>query len=735
MYCRSFFTWLFLWSVNPQLYRGDPIQNQNVTITISTIRRMTPRTFNQNHALAMIDQVRYWIREKKYTAAHDLLHRVVNRIHATMDLQEDTRALWQHLAELNFRLKRYPVAEQYCLEILNSNSSNVLRRDESFDLLKTILQLCQVQQLLMKNPSECRDVLRHYESRFEKPDERRAMYLALGASFSKSFEFQHASRMYARILTELDQTQHQGARILYAKALYQDGKIDRAKDVMDTALALQIQCETISTHDEDICAYCDCSFYELVGDLYVILDERRLAAEMYGMYIDRLVDPVKDPNVSSFDVVDKLVLLLTSSRSEEEEDEANAVLLDEHIYAVLAQLQKQQCQAHHELGCAGLSTRLFVLSKVVKMTMSHQRQQYLNTAFKKGRANEDGMQVVAMNYVKSHRCAILDDHLSHKDLFAQYPSPHIPLTFVFPKQLLKFHHTQRQALKIHEAVKWVLKPARGSGGRGIQILQNVSTFLTQHGNNTKSKFILQRYITNPLLVLGKKVDLRVYLVLLTTSTSPPILLRLENGLVRSATAKYEPHRQYENSLMHLTNSEVNVEFGDICQTPIRTVKEFEQSIGMNGTKDSYYFWNQIDRVFVHLFAQVLARMAADQKPTSACEMKIYGADILVDEARKPWLLEINSKPNMYSHCPRDQAIKANLMSFVLQVLQHEHHRQALEAFSTLSNFCAQIYQEQEEVQKCESQFIHLTTTGTDSHISSTKTSSPLLSIPGVESFH
>jgi len=54
---------------------------------------------------------------------------------------------------------------------------------------------------------------------------------------------------------------------------------------------------------------------------------------------------------------------------------------------------------------------------------------------------------------------------------------------------------------------WIVKPASGSQGRGIFLTFNL------HDIDLDNSYIIQEYITNPLLIDGYKFDLRIYVLI------------------------------------------------------------------------------------------------------------------------------------------------------------------------------------------------------------------------------
>ncbi|KAA3673556.1 tubulin polyglutamylase TTLL2, partial [Paragonimus westermani] len=96
---------------------------------------------------------------------------------------------------------------------------------------------------------------------------------------------------------------------------------------------------------------------------------------------------------------------------------------------------------------------------------------------------------------------------------------------------------------------WILKPADLSGGRGIYLFNQLEDLVYL------SKSVVQKYITDPLLIEGYKFDLRLYAVV--PSYAPFIVYVCADGLVRFATDRYDLDN-LKNVYSHLTNSSINV---------------------------------------------------------------------------------------------------------------------------------------------------------------------------------
>jgi len=96
-----------------------------------------------------------------------------------------------------------------------------------------------------------------------------------------------------------------------------------------------------------------------------------------------------------------------------------------------------------------------------------------------------------------------------------------------------------------------VKPEALSQGKGIFLTRNIEDIL--NGN----KYVIQRYIKNPMLIDKLKFDLRIYVLL--AGTDPLRLYIYHEGLTRFATEEYhEPTNENINcSYIHLTNYSLN----------------------------------------------------------------------------------------------------------------------------------------------------------------------------------
>jgi len=101
---------------------------------------------------------------------------------------------------------------------------------------------------------------------------------------------------------------------------------------------------------------------------------------------------------------------------------------------------------------------------------------------------------------------------------------------------------------------WILKPGGKSRGRGIEIYTNVLELLKSITASRDSIWVAQKYIEKPLIIIGKKFDIRVWV--LVSSVEPLTIWMFMKPYLRFTSEDYDAN-QLENKFMHLTNASIS----------------------------------------------------------------------------------------------------------------------------------------------------------------------------------
>jgi len=251
-----------------------------------------------------------------------------------------------------------------------------------------------------------------------------------------------------------------------------------------------------------------------------------------------------------------------------------------------------------------------------------------------------------------------------------------PVTFVLPREYAMFV----EEFKAHGGV-YIMKPIGSAQGKGIFLftkLSEISEWRTDYkyarGEEDKAKkddaeaYVVQRYISNPYLIGGKKFDLRIYV--LVTNFSPLQVWFHRSGFARFSHTRYSSDpRDIANNFMHLTNVAIqktaeNYEARSGGKWDIRSLKLY--MVGQFGRE-------MVDELFWRMQMMVLRSLFAVQQVMindRHC-FELYGYDIMIDDALKPWLIEVNASPSLTANTREDYDLKSDMLHDLFDVMDLE----------------------------------------------------------------
>lgn len=217
----------------------------------------------------------------------------------------------------------------------------------------------------------------------------------------------------------------------------------------------------------------------------------------------------------------------------------------------------------------------------------------------------------------------------------------IPETYIIPEEnkifLKKF---RRYKLSLRNL--YIYKPRKGMVGVGIQFLKNMKY--------VPNRAILMKYITNPLLLNGRKCDLRLYV--LVTSLNPIRIYLYKEGFVKIAVDKYELNLKTLNNMnMHLTNCNLNsrskkyvygkTEFStDGNLWTISTLNKYLADRKVN----TALIWERIKDMTIKyfaLYAKEVIRYNIKANLYNKHMFMPWGLDVILDSHYNPYILENN----------------------------------------------------------------------------------------------
>ncbi|XP_053364205.1 probable tubulin polyglutamylase TTLL1 isoform X2 [Clarias gariepinus] len=247
----------------------------------------------------------------------------------------------------------------------------------------------------------------------------------------------------------------------------------------------------------------------------------------------------------------------------------------------------------------------------------------------------------------------------------------VPVTFMLPADYNLFVEEFRKS----PSSTWIMKPCGKAQGKGIFLINKLSqikkwsrdsrtsTFMA--ANSGKEAYVISLYIDNPLLIGGKKFDLRLYV--LVTTYRPLKCYMYKLGFCRFCTVKYTPSTsELDNMFVHLTNVAIQKHGDDY--NPVHGGKWTVNNLRLylestRGKEVTNHLFDQIHWIVVQSLKAVAPVMINDKH----C-FECYGYDIIIDDKLKPWLIEVNASPSLTSSTANDRILKYNLINDTLNII-------------------------------------------------------------------
>ncbi|KAG8505500.1 Protein polyglycylase TTLL10 [Galemys pyrenaicus] len=291
---------------------------------------------------------------------------------------------------------------------------------------------------------------------------------------------------------------------------------------------------------------------------------------------------------------------------------------------------------------------------------------------------------------------------------AQGPQPKVlKMEEFFPETYRLDIRDEREAFfaLFDETQMWICKPTASNQGKGIFLLrsqeevaalQTKTQSLEDDPIYRKMWFrmpqarVVQRYIQNPLLLDGKKFDVRSYLLI---ACAVPCMVFFSHGYARLTLSLYNPHSRDLSG--HLTNQFMQKKsplYTLLKEDTVWSMDQLNRYINSKfrktkGLPRDWVFTTFTVRACVRLqrragprtpvlgkagghervhsprlpavrwrqrrMQQIMAHCFLAVKPKLECKLGYFdliGCDFLIDENFKVWLLEMNSNPALHTNC-------------------------------------------------------------------------------------
>ena len=249
---------------------------------------------------------------------------------------------------------------------------------------------------------------------------------------------------------------------------------------------------------------------------------------------------------------------------------------------------------------------------------------------------------------------------------------------------------------------WIVKPGGLSRGRGVHCIDQLNDILS----NVKpcNQTIIQKYIENPLIINGRKFDIRQWV--LVTDLNPLTVWIFETPYVRFGAENYHID-DFKNIFSQLTGNSIakhsdkfntgEVE-GDMWEN-----EQFREYLKKNYGGDP---WVEIQKKIEKIV--ILSLECAKHKLFKRKNnFEVFGFDIMLDDKLNVYLIEINASPDWtYSTKVTEKLVKIaseDIMKVVLDLpkenMKPENERNKVDTGRFRQIFCSSSFPEFDNINK------------------------------------
>uniref|UniRef100_UPI00398E680B protein polyglycylase TTLL10-like isoform X2 n=1 Tax=Pristiophorus japonicus TaxID=55135 RepID=UPI00398E680B len=231
---------------------------------------------------------------------------------------------------------------------------------------------------------------------------------------------------------------------------------------------------------------------------------------------------------------------------------------------------------------------------------------------------------------------------------------------------------------------WISKPADSSQGKGIFLLRtldDVTAFFEKLESveenpyfrmcfyNSPINRIVQRYVVQPLLLEGRKFDVRSYFLIACTA---PYVTFFRHGYAKLTCNEYNPNS--DDLTDHLTNQFIqkkNPRYNDMKEDTVWSMERLNDYINEKHMRADRLPKDWVFTVFTKRMQQIMTQCFIATKARLGRKVGYFdllGCDIMIDQNFKVWLLEMNSNPSLQRNCAILKSVIPKVMNEALELV-------------------------------------------------------------------
>jgi len=194
---------------------------------------------------------------------------------------------------------------------------------------------------------------------------------------------------------------------------------------------------------------------------------------------------------------------------------------------------------------------------------------------------------------------------------------------------------------------WIAKSTLGFKGKDIKV-SNKANDLLDFIDNLEGVWVIQKYIENPMLVEGRKFDIRTWHVVTAYSDTKLKVYTYDEGVLRVSSKRYQ-NANFDDDIMHITNNAIqqdHQDYGKSERDNLLDFRQFDEILKKKRFPDgkrltvANHVLPEINKIVI-----TTLRSISDWLLPQPCQAyQILGYDFVITEDGNVRLLEVNLTP-------------------------------------------------------------------------------------------
>ncbi len=186
------------------------------------------------------------------------------------------------------------------------------------------------------------------------------------------------------------------------------------------------------------------------------------------------------------------------------------------------------------------------------------------------------------------------------------------------------------------------------------------------------EIVVQKYIENPLLIDGRKFDIRAYMIVVCMK---PYLVLYQPGYVRMSLNPYTTENFAKDKITHLTNNSVQKNHPNYKELKEKSIIYIDSlveniiSMGKLQSKEEYSV--KVDKKIQEIMTLVFTVIKDKLDRKFGC-FELFGFDFLLDDNLNPYLIEINTNPALYTDTQVQKDLLPKLVEDIVKMSLSVH---------------------------------------------------------------